>query len=107
VLGEISQGDSRMEREIFAHFMAVNENDVESLLRALDERDMSAISHVAHRIRGASSAIGAVALAEVAGRLETAARAKDLGAIVADHEAFRREAGRLNGYLKALAGAVD
>jgi CheY-like chemotaxis protein/HPt (histidine-containing phosphotransfer) domain-containing protein len=107
ILGEISGDDPDLEREIFAQFTAVNDEDVASLSRALETRDMTAICHLAHRIKGSSGAIGALALAAVSARLESAARAKDWTSIAANQDTFRREAGRLDGYLKTLAGDVD
>ena len=107
VLGEISGGNADVEAEVLAQFTPANEEDVAALLAALETRDMAAIGRVAHRIKGSSSAIGALALATVCARLEAAARAKDWTSIAANQDAFRGEAARLSSYLKALAHAVD
>jgi CheY-like chemotaxis protein/HPt (histidine-containing phosphotransfer) domain-containing protein len=102
VLAEIAGGDAALEREVFAQFLKVNEEDVAALWLALQNHDGAQVLHVAHRIKGASNAIGATALAQVCGRLEAAARAKNWGLIAASQDAFHREAQRLNGYLETL-----
>jgi signal transduction histidine kinase/CheY-like chemotaxis protein/HPt (histidine-containing phosphotransfer) domain-containing protein len=107
VLAEISGGDPSIEREVFARFLEVNLLDVAALSRALDGQDIDSVIQLAHRIKGASSTIGALALGEVSGRLETAARAKDWATVVACQDVFHREAARLNGYLKSLAREGD
>jgi signal transduction histidine kinase/CheY-like chemotaxis protein/HPt (histidine-containing phosphotransfer) domain-containing protein len=103
VLAEIAGGDPALEREVFARFLPVNEQDAAALSQALTDGDMPQVTHLAHRIKGASATIGAVALAEVCGRMELAARANDWPGVVINRETFEREAARLNGYLKALA----
>jgi signal transduction histidine kinase/CheY-like chemotaxis protein/HPt (histidine-containing phosphotransfer) domain-containing protein len=103
VLAEISGGDPGVEREIFAQFLPVNEEDAAALTQALADNDIAAVVHFAHRIKGASNAIGAAALAKVCGRMEAAARAKDWSTVSANRERFEREAARLNGHLRALA----
>jgi signal transduction histidine kinase/CheY-like chemotaxis protein/HPt (histidine-containing phosphotransfer) domain-containing protein len=102
VLAGIAGGDATLEREVFAQFLKVNEEDVAALWLALQNHDGTQVLHVAHRIKGASNAIGAMALAQVCGRLEAAARAKNWGLIAADQDAFHREAHRLSGYLETL-----
>ena len=103
VLAEISGADPGVEREIFAQFLPVNEQDAAALTQALADNDIAAVVHFAHRIKGASNAIGAAALATVCARMEAAARAKDWNTVIANRELFEREAARLNGHLRALA----
>jgi signal transduction histidine kinase/HPt (histidine-containing phosphotransfer) domain-containing protein/ActR/RegA family two-component response regulator len=105
VLAEIAGGDPNLEREVFRQFLAVNREDVVQLSRALLNRDMARVTHFAHRIKGASSSIGARALAEACGRMETAARAENWNAVDANEAAFHREASRLDEYLGALTQA--
>jgi HPt (histidine-containing phosphotransfer) domain-containing protein len=102
VLAEISEGDPAKAREIVALFMSFNDEDVRAMQQALASRDMADITHVAHRIRGATRSIGGLALAQVCEAIEAAARRKDWSAIATQQAAFAREVGRLNGHLKNL-----
>ena len=106
-LAEVAGGDEALERQMFAQFLRFNGEDVAQLARAFELRDPASVFHAAHRIKGAAKAIGAIALAEVCGRLEAAGRANDWGGIAADQDAFHREAARLNTYLERLALAAE
>jgi signal transduction histidine kinase/CheY-like chemotaxis protein len=48
VLAEISGGDPGVEREIFAQFLPVNEQDAAALTQALADNDIAAVVHFAH-----------------------------------------------------------
>lgn len=57
--------------------------------------DMAAIARSAHRLKGASGMIGAVALARIAEAVERAATEGDLPGLRRLHELFSREVDRL------------
>lgn len=56
-----------------------------------DTDDLGAIAQAAHRVKGASSMIGADALSQVAAAVERAAKAHDLPAVRRLDESFSRE----------------
>ena len=97
-LAQIAVGpESR--REVLADFRRYNDADAEALEEAMAHSDLPAIAHSAHRIKGASRMVGAVALAAVVERIERSSRAGDWNATVACAEAFRRELDRLNAHI--------
>jgi HPt (histidine-containing phosphotransfer) domain-containing protein len=98
VLAAICGSDAAAELEILADFRRANDADAVALRRAVDGGDAPKVAHESHRIKGASSTVGANALAAVCERLEHAGRAGDWKAIEADMGAFQRELGRLNAY---------
>ena len=104
VLAEVSDGDVTLERQVLAAFLKVNVEDVANLEHALEERDATRVTREAHRVKGAAAAIGAIPLAQVCARLESAARAGDWASIAAQRDDFRHEAARLNEHLEALTG---
>ena len=106
VLAEVSGGDARLEREVFAQFRRVNEEDAALLANALSVHDISLVIRAAHRIKGASKTLGATALAQVCARLEAAAGANDWETVTANLGAFHREMARLNAYLGAMTAAA-
>ena len=106
VLAEIAGGDASLEREVFAQFLRVNDEDVALLAQALEAHNIPLVTHAAHRIQGASKTIGATALAEACARLEAAARANDWTTVAASQSAFHQEVARLNAYLAAIAKAT-
>ncbi|MEO5702488.1 MAG: PAS domain S-box protein [Gammaproteobacteria bacterium] len=100
VLAAISGGDAAAEREILTDFQRVNDSDAAMLKLAVDRCDNSQVTHASHRIKGASKAIGATALATVCERLERASRAGNWKAIEANMGAFDLELERLNSYFE-------
>ena len=101
VLAAICGGDTAVEREVLSEFLRVNDGDASTLQHAVDTRDMLQVTNASGRIRGASRAIGANALAAVCGRFERASGVGDWMAIEADMGAFKRELERLNSYCEA------
>jgi signal transduction histidine kinase/CheY-like chemotaxis protein/HPt (histidine-containing phosphotransfer) domain-containing protein len=102
VVAEISGGDRELEREVFSQFMRVNADDIASLLRAMADHDLPKVNQVAHRIKGASTTVGAAMLAAVCERLEAASRANDWKAVSACLDLFHREVAQVNAYLFAF-----
>jgi len=101
VLAAICGGDTAIEREVLSEFLRVTDGDASTLQHAVDSRDMPQVTNASERIRGASRAIGANALAAVCGRFERASGVGDWTAIEADMGAFKRELTRLNTYCEA------
>jgi len=98
VLSAICGDDAAAERDILTDFRRANDADAAKFQLALAARDAQQITLASHRIRGASRAIGAIALAAVCERLERAGRAGDWQAIEVDIGAFQLERERLNSY---------
>jgi two-component system, NarL family, sensor histidine kinase EvgS len=71
VLGRISAGDASKARELLRYYCETSRDDVRSLEEA---RHDGAAVEAAHRIKGAALAIGATEVAEIAARIEHAAR---------------------------------
>ena len=103
VLGEASGGDTIIEQQIVEQFLEINRDDVASLKRSVAARDAAAIVRAAHRIKGASSAVGALPLANLCTQIETTALAEDWQALAAQHDLLNQEVTRLSAYLDAHA----
>jgi signal transduction histidine kinase/CheY-like chemotaxis protein/HPt (histidine-containing phosphotransfer) domain-containing protein len=106
VLRAVTGDDARAEREVFEQFARVSREDAASLAQGFRGRDTARVAEVAHRIKGACRAIGALALADVCSRLEVAARADDWDAVAASQGELQREVARLDAYLAAQARAA-
>lgn len=83
-----------------ALFRKVNDLDVIQLLAAIQEGDMEAVTHLSHRIKGASSFVGASGLVSVCAMIEQAGREKDAAAVAWLMDAFHIE-------LEQLYAALD
>ncbi|SMF29715.1 ATP-binding protein [Pseudogulbenkiania subflava] len=93
-LAVYSNGDRMLEWEILQDFLQSNLEDVAALRAAVDANDSARVAWAAHRIKGASRMVGAMALGAVAETLETAARRPEPGefaAAMADFEARLQE----------------
>lgn len=101
-LAALSNGKIGVERELSALFRRVNDEDVNALYQAISEGNTTGAAHSAHRISGASSMIGAIGLASVCARLETAGRAGDLDAVKAGVPAFQQELQRVYTILDSI-----
>jgi HPt (histidine-containing phosphotransfer) domain-containing protein len=101
-LGEISGGNPQIERDIVLNFHRFNAEDVAMLSRAIESVDISLVAHACHRMKGASRTVGAMGLASVCERMESAARDGKWQAVKADLVAFHHEIDRLNRYVEAL-----
>ena len=105
-LADIVGEDANLQIEAVKRFMAASDQDASALIHAIDSHDLAAAVRAAHRIKGASATVGALALAEVAARIEAAASDGDWERVVGEREAFHRELARLSAYLIALASAA-
>jgi HPt (histidine-containing phosphotransfer) domain-containing protein len=101
-LAEVSLGDKALERELLTDFRGATDEDARELSAALKMGDCDQITRISHRIKGASRVVGAVALATLSERMETAARSSDHIAIAATTEPLFREVERLRTHLKSL-----
>ncbi|WP_166454877.1 ATP-binding protein [Duganella aquatilis] len=75
-LAQLSGGDTALRAAILDEFRAACEVDALALAAAGKHADLDGMVHVAHRIRGAARAVGAVSLAEAGAQLEQQARAQ-------------------------------
>jgi CheY-like chemotaxis protein/HPt (histidine-containing phosphotransfer) domain-containing protein len=90
-----------LERQILDDYRRVTADDAVALQRAAAGTDGAAVARVAHRIKGASNAVGALALASVCDGLERAGRERDWPAVMAAMAGFESEWRRLNVELEA------
>jgi len=93
--------DSVVDQGLIADFAQSTRHDLAELKTALARNDADAVAREAHRIKGASGLIGASQLVALAGRIETAARARTLGAAKAHIEEFEAAFARF-GVMNAL-----
>ncbi|MDC7713935.1 ATP-binding protein [Vogesella sp. LYT5W] len=87
-LAVYSGGDWSVEQAILDEYMQGNDEDVAALERAVAVGDAAQIAWSAHRIKGASRMVGAMALGDAAEALEKAGRAAELAAIPALWQQF-------------------
>ena len=83
--GGMGKVEPRPSLRTLAHFRQVNGVDVIHLLQAVEQGDMQAVAHCAHRIKGACGFIGATALATVCGMIEHAGRQDDAPGVSMAH----------------------
>lgn len=101
-LAEISLGDADFEREILADFRGAMDEDASHLVLALEASNKEDITRIAHRLKGASRAVGAIDLAAISERMEMAGRADDLAGINATKEPLFQEVDKLRKHLADL-----
>jgi HPt (histidine-containing phosphotransfer) domain-containing protein len=80
VLGEWLAGDAAAIDELLAVFRDSVQTEQAKMSEVLARGDLEEYANAAHRLRGAALSMGARALAETAGTLYAAARAKDVTA---------------------------
>ena len=78
-LAQLTGGDAGLRAEILDEFRAACEVDALALATAASHTDLAGLQQVAHRIKGAARAVGAVSLAEASARLEQLAHAQHHG----------------------------
>ncbi len=105
-LTEFTGGDATLRREILRQFVAANEPDAVEMRETIGGADFAAIARVAHRIKGASRMIGAQPYADVAERMERAARNADRAALDDTLDDFEHELARLTEYLQNETAAA-
>jgi signal transduction histidine kinase/HPt (histidine-containing phosphotransfer) domain-containing protein/ActR/RegA family two-component response regulator len=102
ILVAISGGDAADEREILRDFRRANVEDVEMLKRAVGSNDMAQFNRAAHRIKGACRMVGAIGLATVCERLESASRAHEWETVLGGMAAFDTEWEQLDAFLTCV-----
>jgi signal transduction histidine kinase/CHASE3 domain sensor protein/HPt (histidine-containing phosphotransfer) domain-containing protein/ActR/RegA family two-component response regulator len=102
VLVAISGGDAADEREILRDFRRANVKDIAMLKSAVDSSDVAQFTRAAHRIKGASAMVGAIGLAQVSERLESASRANDWATVLDNMSTFDNEWEQLNAFLACV-----
>jgi HPt (histidine-containing phosphotransfer) domain-containing protein len=98
-----SAGDWSVEQAILDEFMQGNDEDVAALARAVAAGDAGQIAWSAHRIKGASRMVGAMALGDAAEALEKAGRAAELAAIPALWQQFNAAQAAVAAWLEEQA----
>lgn len=98
-LAAVAAGDKGSEREILVDFRRINDGDTTALFRAIAERNLDQVRHFSHRIRGAAKIVGALAMAGVCERMETAAHAMNLAAVEGMAPQLQFALERLNAYI--------
>jgi len=71
-------GDEDFANEIMHNFIEEVPRQVTALKEAMNNGDTSMVSHHAHTLKGAASSVSALALKEIASRIETAVETGDL-----------------------------
>ena len=77
VLLALTGGNAPEARALLEDFLATTDSDLGALATACDTGDLPGATRRAHQVHGAAKLVGAVDLAEAAGRVEAAARAGD------------------------------
>jgi len=83
-----------LDHGLIEDFLHTTHDDLEALRKAVANGDAAAVTHEAHRIKGASSLIGAVTLTAGAARIEAAGRNGDLSAARANLAELETEVAR-------------
>ncbi|MFC3625905.1 ATP-binding protein [Vogesella amnigena] len=98
-----SNGDTAVEREILADFLDSNQEDMLTLQQAVAAANPERAAFAAHRIKGASRMVGALALAEAAAALEASARAGDDSTLAAGWQQLQQALQQLQHSVAAMA----
>lgn len=104
VLRSYTLGDPDDERELLVQFLESTRDDMEGVRVALAGGDAEAVARAAHRVKGSSRMIGALAQGDAAERLEQAARDGDAAALAPAAAALSAAHARLVGWLVAKTG---
>ncbi|MBI3146481.1 MAG: response regulator [Pseudogulbenkiania sp.] len=100
-LAVYSNGDRGIEQEILLEYLQSNQQDVDALRAAVGANDSQRVAWAAHRIKGASRMVGAMALGEVAEALEQAAHQPEPGEFGPRMAQFEARLQELTGWLEA------
>lgn len=101
-LAVFGAADAEARRRTLGVFRRVNDADAQQLRRAFDTRDLDAVNALAHRMKGAAKAVGARSLAELAERIERAARRGRWEGLETLADALGVEVARVNEFLDTL-----
>jgi CheY-like chemotaxis protein/HPt (histidine-containing phosphotransfer) domain-containing protein len=92
--------DDVLVRELVDLFIASGDETLRAIVDALGKQDYAAVGEYAHSLKGASANLRARTTADMAARLEAAARAGDVASIDGAADELRAEIGRTIGYLR-------
>jgi len=99
--------DLEFQCEIIGDFLAQLDARMDDIAAAVSSLDPAAVHHAAHALKGSSASLGAPALAEASGRLESLGRSSQLEGAPGVFEQVGHEASRLretlNGFLRDRA----
>jgi len=104
-LFDFSGGDPAAEREILMQFLEANNEDSSILLDAMDKRDLSAVLHASHRIKGACRAIGAAPLGDICEHIESSAKKHEWAGVIGARRLLETETSRLAEHLRLQVDA--
>ncbi|XHS78590.1 ATP-binding protein [Burkholderiaceae bacterium UC74_6] len=105
VLAPLGEGSALVEK-LLREFRESTGRDADELRQLVDHGDSAAIAQLAHRLRGASQAVGAESLALVCDRIERASHAFNWKSVESQMGRFESELQRLNEYLDSIWNAV-
>ncbi|HYW57433.1 MAG TPA: ATP-binding protein [Polaromonas sp.] len=105
-LARMSEGDAKLEREIFLEFQRANQEDTRLLRQAVTAGCYEEVARVAHLIKGAAAMVGAVRLANLCENIERAAQAKNAEAVARDTKELEQEVKVLDNYFAGFIGQV-
>jgi HPt (histidine-containing phosphotransfer) domain-containing protein len=101
VLATIIGGEAAMGQRILQDYRRLTDDDAVSLRQAIGSGDGATVARMAHRIKGASSSVGAHEMARVCDRLERAGHALNWKSVEMQMVRFEAEWGRLTSDLDA------
>ena len=99
-LAEVAGDGASEQDQVLREFYRFNDIDVAELRRAvlLDTADLDRITHLAHRIHGASRMVGAFGLGSASHAVEVASRSGDVAGVRSSFSALESELIRLDAY---------
>lgn len=69
-LSQIAEGDQILIDKLLATFFQTTRDDLKTLAKAVESKNMPGVSGTSHRIKGGAAIVGASGLASIAGKLE-------------------------------------
>jgi len=104
VLRAICHGDEEMLYEMLGDFISINQDVVDDLMRAIDDRSGDDIRAHAHKLKGSAGTAGAKRLAEAAKALEKSSNADDAGDMAAIAHTLKSEFEAVRARIDSLKG---
>jgi len=101
MLVRLTKGNVGLTRQVLGQFRHTNDADGAALRQAIEGGDMEQVIHLAHRIKGSASLIGAEALANLCESIEMAGRRGDSTFLAAQGVRLQEHQETLNAQLDA------
>ncbi|MCC6794922.1 MAG: PAS domain S-box protein [Candidatus Hydrogenedentes bacterium] len=98
-LSEITMGDPDLESELIVTFLADTSQRISEMAAVIASGDPTSLVHTAHAIKGAAGNMGAVALQEIAHKLELMAKSGGYDDVLPTYDSLKAEADRVKEYL--------